>query len=75
MPIGDFCKRDVVVTDRNASVTEAARLMREHHVGSVIVVGEGNGSLRPVGIVTDRDMVVEVLACGPQGDWRGRDSC
>jgi CBS domain-containing protein len=47
MPIGDFCKRDVVVTDRNASVTEAARLMREHHVGSVIVVGEGNGSLQP----------------------------
>ena len=68
MPIGDFCKRDVVVTDRNASVTEAARLMREHHVGSVIVVGEGNGSLRPVGIVTDRDMVVEVLACGLDPD-------
>ena len=62
MPIGDFCKRDVVVTDRNASVTEAARLMREHHVGSVIVVGEGNGSLRPVGIVTDRDMVVEAVS-------------
>ena len=47
MPIGDFCKRDVVVTDRNASVTEAARLMREHHVGSVIVVGEGTKACDP----------------------------
>jgi len=61
MPIGDFCKRDVVVTDRNATVMAAARLMRDNHVGAV-VVGDANG--RPVGIVTDRDMVVEVLACG-----------
>jgi CBS domain-containing protein len=64
MPIGDFCKRDVVVSDRNASVTEAARLMRENHVGALIVIGEGNGTSRPVGIVTDRDIVIEVIACG-----------
>ncbi len=62
MPIGDFCKRDVVVTDRNATVMAAARLMRDNHVGAVVVVGDDSG--RPVGIVTDRDMVVEVLACG-----------
>lgn len=64
MPIGDFCKRDVVVTDRNATVMEAAKLMRENHVGAIVVLGEGNGTCRPVGVVTDRDIVVEVIACG-----------
>jgi len=64
MPIGDFCKRDVVVTDRNATVMEAAKLMRENHVGAVVVLGDGNGACRPVGVVTDRDIVVEVIACG-----------
>lgn len=64
MPIGDFCKRDVVVIDRNATVAAAAKLMRDNHVGAVVVVGDSNGSCRPLGIVTDRDMVVEILACG-----------
>ncbi|MDP3639402.1 MAG: CBS domain-containing protein [Azonexus sp.] len=68
MPIGDFCKRDVVVSDRNASVTEAARLMRKNHVGALIVIGESNGASRPLGIVTDRDIVIEVIACGLDPD-------
>lgn len=49
----------VVTARRGAAVTEIARLMREGHVGSVVVVDDAS---RPVGIVTDRDLVVEVLA-------------
>lgn len=41
---------------------ELAGLMREHHVGDLIVVDEQAGGQRPLGIVTDRDLVVEVLA-------------
>jgi len=41
---------------------EAARLMREHHVGCLIVIDETAGHIRPVGILTDRDIVIEVLA-------------
>ena len=64
MPISEICNTEVVTTGRNASVQEAARLMREHHVGDVVVVDELNGQRMPVGIVTDRDIVVEVIAKG-----------
>jgi len=64
MAIGEFCHRDVVCATRDTTVTEAAKLMRQHHIGDVIIV-ETRGSKRvPVGIVTDRDIVVEVIAAG-----------
>lgn len=42
----------------------AAQLMRKHHVGDVVLVEERKGKRVPVGIVTDRDLVVEVMAPG-----------
>ena len=62
MPIGEFCNRDVVAIQRDDTVLEAAKLMRQHHVGDVLVVEERNGAKVPVGIVTDRDLVVEIMA-------------
>jgi CBS domain-containing protein len=62
MPIGEICNRDVVIVTSSDTIQEAAKLMRQHHVGDVVVVEE-RGSVRvPVGIVTDRDLVVEILA-------------
>lgn len=62
MPIGELCSREVVFTTKNDSIREAARLMREHHVGDVVVVDEKDGVRIPVGIVTDRDIVIEIIA-------------
>lgn len=62
MPIGEFCNREVVIADPATPVTEAARLMRQHHVGCLVVVESMTASRRPVGVITDRDLVVEVLA-------------
>ncbi len=63
MPIGDVCIRDVVVATKDVTVQQAAVLMRRHHVGDLVVVVEGaNGGKVPVGIVTDRDIVVSVVA-------------
>ncbi len=64
MALGEICNREVVITDKSASVVEAAQLMRIHHVGDLVVVEERNGRNFPVGIVTDRDIVVEVVAAG-----------
>lgn len=62
MSIGEFCNREVVVAEPGCSVLEAARLMRRHHVGALVVVAAGNGANSPIGVVTDRDLVVEVMA-------------
>jgi CBS domain-containing protein len=64
MPITEFCIRDVVCGSRDTSVAEAAALMRRRHVGNVIVIDQIDGKRVPVGIVTDRDVVVEVVAAG-----------
>lgn len=62
MPVSEICNRDVIVVQRNDTILEAAKLMRQHHVGDVVVVEDRNGMRVPVGIVTDRDLVVEIMA-------------
>lgn len=62
MPISEFCNREVVFATREMSLTEAARLMREYHIGALVVVDELDGKRVPVGIVTDRDIVMEIIA-------------
>jgi len=62
MPIGEICNREVVIAEVDDSVLHVAKLMRKHHVGDVLVVKKSNGSTIPISIVTDRDLVVEVLA-------------
>ena len=62
MLVGKICNREVVFVEPDASITETARLMREYHVGGLVVVKEKSGKRVPVGIVTDRDLVIEVLA-------------
>ena len=62
MLVGEICTRKVIVASRRTSIYEAARLMREHHTGDVVVTDDFDGRRIPVGIVTDRDIVVEVLA-------------
>lgn len=61
MKVGEACTREVVIVDRNESILEAAKLMRHHHVGDVVVVRDKSTARTPVGILTDRDIVVEVL--------------
>ena len=46
--------------DRRATVTEACRRMRDHSVGALVVLAHG----RPIGIVTDRDVALRVVAEG-----------
>jgi CBS domain-containing protein len=64
MTTGQVCNREVVFIHKQASIPEAARLMREYHVGDLVVIKEKTGKRVPVGIVTDRDIVLEVIAEG-----------
>lgn len=62
MTIGQICNREVVSAARDTTVQAAAKLMRHYHVGTVVVVDETDNTRVPVGIVTDRDIVIDVCA-------------
>lgn len=64
MKVGDYCKRGVVTVLATADVAEVARMMRDEHVGFLVVVQEGDPTRRPVGVVTDRDVVLQICARG-----------
>jgi CBS domain-containing protein len=62
MRVNEICSRAVSHVRRDVSILEAAHRMREEHVGDLIVVDEKEGRRIPVGMLTDRDMVVGILA-------------
>ncbi len=62
MSIGEICNREVVYINRDVTVNAACKLMRHYHTGSLVVVDEVGGKRVPVGILTDRDVVVEIDA-------------
>ena len=62
MSAGEYCNRDVVIISKDASIRDAVNLLRNYHVGDVVVVEKVAGKNHPIGILTDRDIVVEILA-------------
>jgi CBS domain-containing protein len=62
MPISEICSRGVVIVSPDDSLHTVAELMRQHHVGSVVVTRDQDGLCRPVGIITDRDIVLALIA-------------
>ncbi len=64
MRIGEYCNQDVITMRGDESVKVVAELMRQYHVGDVVLVEDHNGQSIPKGIITDRDIVVEVVAKG-----------
>ena len=69
MSLGELCDTDVVTTTPETRVSDVARMMRDRHVGSIVVV-DGK---RPVGILTDRDLAIRVVASGLAGETLVRD--
>lgn len=62
MPIAEICSRGVVIANPDDSLRTVAALMRVHHVGSVVVTRDDAGLCRPLGIITDRDIVLALVA-------------
>lgn len=62
MNVGSICTRRVSIVERSTTVMDAARRMREDHVGDLVVVEHHDGKVVPVGVVTDRDLVVGIVA-------------
>ncbi len=64
MRIADICTHTVVDAPGNISVRAAAELMRKEHVGSLVIVEHADGERFPTGFITDRDIVLAVVAAG-----------
>jgi len=64
LSIRELCKRDFVAVGRDDTVFKAAELMRQNHIGDVLVVKKIQDAVLPAGIVTDRDVVIEIVAPG-----------
>jgi CBS domain-containing protein len=64
MLMKDACTANVVCCGPQTTVLHAASLMRHRHVGDLVVVDDPENEGIPLGVVTDRDIVVEVLGNG-----------
>lgn len=61
MNIASLSQREIVTVNADASLSAAAALMREHHVGALVVIDAAEPPVA-LGVVTDRDLAIEVLA-------------
>lgn len=59
----DFATSVVAVVEPETSAVVVAKIMRQHHIGALVVV-DAQEKTHPVGIVTDRDLVLELMAEG-----------
>ncbi len=65
MSVGRICLREVDLAEPGENVLDAARRMRERRVGTLVILDDAG---KPVGLVTDRDLALRVVAAG--GDPR-----
>jgi predicted transcriptional regulator len=64
MNVRDICKRDVVAVQGSDELVTAAQKMRDEHIGYLVVVDDNGSGRDPIGVLTDRDIVIAVVARG-----------
>lgn len=67
MPSGEICDRAVIMVQHVDTVLEAAKLMRQRRGRDVPVVEDRDGERVSIGVITDHDLVVEIMA--PELDY------
>lgn len=66
MTVGELCTRAVVVAGGNEHLLDAGRRMRDHHVGCLVIVEEADDGRHPIGIATDRDILLALVGVDPR---------
>jgi len=57
MKLSQICSHEVQVIEPQEPLVEAARRMLQHQIGALVVVQKHQAGARPIGIITDRDIV------------------
>lgn len=73
MPIADICHREPVTVSSDTSIADAAKLMGQHDAEVLVVAEERGGKRFPQGLLTDRDIVLRVIA--EERDVRTTKAC
>jgi len=68
MLLKDLCTLEAACCPRDATITAAARLMQRHHAGDLVILDDLVDTRKPAGLITDRDIVVRVIAEGLDPD-------
>jgi CBS domain-containing protein len=69
MNVGQICQRHAITVTPTDELRTAAKLMREHHIGFLVVAAPApEGEREPIGVITDRDIVVSTIALGVDPD-------
>ena len=64
MELGSICNREVIVALKQETVADAITLIRNHHVGDLVIIEHRGSAVVPVGILTDREILISVVAEG-----------
>ncbi|MFQ5547388.1 MAG: CBS domain-containing protein [Woeseia sp.] len=59
----DICRTDLITADEHTSLYDVSKLMRKNHIGDVVLTRDDEAGPTPIGILTDRDIVVHGIAC------------
>lgn len=66
MTVGELCTRTVAIAEGDEPLLEAGRRMRDRHVGCLVVVEEADDGRHPIGVVTDRDLLLALVGGEPR---------
>lgn len=66
MSVGRICTREVILADQDETTAEAARRMQSNNVGTLVIIDRDDR--RPLGLITDRDITMRVVAEGQHPD-------
>lgn len=58
MPLRDLCNDNMITIEENATLLDAALMMKEKHIGDLVVVGRAKNNVQLKGIITDRDIAL-----------------
>lgn len=62
MSIKEFYEQNVLTVAKDTSIVDVAKLMKSHNIGNVVVVDKKGSGASPVGIITDRDITIKIVA-------------
>src|SRR5215475_875562 len=60
LPVSNFMTTEIITTTEDQTIQNVCKTMSEHDIGSIVIVKRTISGKRPVGIITERDIVNQI---------------